>query len=128
MHEDDDELHAWCLLGESENEQWEEAASKKSKLKMKKSAHESLLSVDKQLLWVSKDRKVIDVKDNWANIRAAMDTRAAGHVMPAEMFPRVKLDRASASKKLVAANGEMIKVLVRRKPNHSSPWKECTDA
>ena len=34
--------------------------------------------------------KVIEVKDNWANIRATMDTGAAGHVMPAEMFRRVE--------------------------------------
>ena len=38
-----------------------------------------------------------------------MDTRAAGHVMPAEMFPRVKLDRTSANQKFVAASGERIK-------------------
>ena len=30
VHEDEDELHAWCLLGESENEQWQEVTSKKS--------------------------------------------------------------------------------------------------
>ena len=29
VHEDEDELHAWCLLEESENEQWQEVASKK---------------------------------------------------------------------------------------------------
>ena len=40
-----------------------------------------------------------------------MDTGAAGHVMPAEMFSRVKLDRTSATKKCVAANGESIKHL-----------------
>ena len=46
VHEDDDWLHAWCLLEESENEQWQEVTSKKSKLKTKKFAHESLLSVE----------------------------------------------------------------------------------
>ena len=30
VHEDGDELHAWCLLEESENEQWQEVTSKKS--------------------------------------------------------------------------------------------------
>ena len=44
---EDDELHAWCLLEESENEQWQDVTSKKSKLKMKKFAHESLLNVEK---------------------------------------------------------------------------------
>ena len=38
-----------------------------------------------------------------------MDTGAAGHVMLTEMFPRVKLDRTSTTKKFVAANGEKIK-------------------
>ena len=44
MRENEGELHAWCLE-ESENEQWQEVPSKKSKLKMKRFAHESLLSV-----------------------------------------------------------------------------------
>ena len=51
----------------------------------------------------------MEVKDNWVNIRATMDTGAAGHVMLAEMFPRVKLDRTSTTKKFVAASGEQIK-------------------
>ena len=40
-----------------------------------------------------------------------MDTGAAGHVMLAEMFPRVKLDRTNTTKKFVAANGEKTKDL-----------------
>ena len=102
------------MLKESENEQWQEVISKKSKLKLKKHAHESLLSVEKQFLRVF--RKVIEVKDNGAKIRATIDTGAAGHVMPAEMFPRVKLDRTSATKKFVAANGERIKDLIKTIP------------
>ena len=43
--------------------------------------------------------KSFEVDDNWVNIRATMDTRAAGHVIPAEMFPRVKLDRTSAKQR-----------------------------
>ena len=31
VHEDEDELHAWCLLEESENEQWQEVTSRVSK-------------------------------------------------------------------------------------------------
>ena len=46
VREDEDELHAWCLLEDSETEQWQEVSSKKSKLKMKKFAHESLVSVE----------------------------------------------------------------------------------
>ena len=56
-------------------------------------------------------RKVVGVKDNGINIRATMDRGAARHVMLAEMFPRVKLDRASTTKKFVAANGESIRDL-----------------
>ena len=109
VHEDEDELRAWCLLEESENEQWQEVISKKSKLKTKKLAHESLLSVEHNSC--ASPRKVIEVKDNWVKIRATVDTGDAGHVMPAEMFPRVNLDRTSATKKFVAANGERIKYM-----------------
>ena len=45
VRDDEDELHAWCLLEVSESEQWQEVTSKKSKLKTKKFAHELLLSV-----------------------------------------------------------------------------------
>ena len=99
MREDGDELHAWCLLEESENERWQEVTSKKS-------TDESLLSVENNSC--ASPRKVIEVEDNWVNIRATMDTGAAGHVMPAEMCPRVKLDRTSATKKVVAASGERL--------------------
>ena len=109
MREDEDELHAWCLLEQSEHEQWQEVISKKSKLKLKKFAHESLLSVENNSC--ASPLKVIEVQDNWVDIRATMDTGAAGHVMLAKMFPRVKLDRTSAPKKFVAANGERIKDL-----------------
>ena len=40
-----------------------------------------------------------------------MDTGAAGHVMPAKMFPRVKVDRTTKTKKFVAASGAKIKDL-----------------
>ena len=53
---------------------------KKSKLNLEKLAHKSLLSVENNTC--ASPRKVIEVKDNWVNIRATMDTGAAGHVMP----------------------------------------------
>ena len=107
VREDDDELHARCLLEESENEQWQEVTSKKSKMKTEKFAHESLRSVENNsCAW-----KVMEVKDNCLNIKATMDIGAAGHVMPAERFPRVKLDRTTTTKKFVAANGEEIEDL-----------------
>ena len=92
VHEDEDELLAWCLLEESGGEQLQEVTSKKSRLK-KKLDHESSLSVENNSGVPA--RKVIEVKDNGVNIRATMDTGAAGHVMLEEMFPRVKLDRMS---------------------------------
>ena len=126
VHEDENELRAWRLLEESENEQWQEVTSKKSKLnKKKKLDDESLLSVENNS--GVPPRKVIEVKDNWVNTRATMDTGAVGHVMPAEMFPRVNLDRTSLSKKFGAAMEKGPKTWVRR-PYHSSLWKECTGA
>ena len=83
--------------------------ARKSKLKTKKFAHESLLSVENNCC--ASPRKVIEVKDNWVYTRAIMYTGAAGHVMPSETFSRVKLDRTSTTKKFVAANGEKIKDL-----------------
>ena len=54
VHEDELELHAWCLLEESEKEQWQEVISKESKLKLQNMAHGSVLSVENQSLRVSK--------------------------------------------------------------------------
>ena len=71
VHEDEVELHAWCLLEESEKEQWQEVISKESKLKLQNMAHGSVLSVENNSC--ASARKVIEVKDNWANIRAPMD-------------------------------------------------------
>ena len=101
VREDEDELHAWFLLEESENEQWQEVTSKKSKLK-KKLDHEPLLSVENNSGVLP--RKIIEVKDKWVNIRATMDTGAAGHVVLAEMFPRVKLDRTNTNKEIRCSN------------------------
>ena len=70
VHEDEDKLLAWCLLEESENEERQEVTSTKSKLKMKKFAHESLLSDTS----CASPRKVIEGKDIWVNIRATIDT------------------------------------------------------
>ena len=115
VHEDEDELHAWCLLEESENEQ--EVTSKKSKLKLKKLDHVSLLSVEKNSC--ASPRNVIEVKDNWVIIRATMHTRVAGHVMLAETFSQQRNSLQRMEKR------SMTWV---RKPYHSSPMKECTSA
>ena len=42
----DEEFQAWCLLGESENEQWQEVISRRDKETMKKANQASLLSVE----------------------------------------------------------------------------------
>ena len=99
--EDEDELHVWCLLEESENEQWQEVTTKKKKKKKKlnKLHNQSLPNVENKS--GVPPRKVVELKD----------TGAGGHVMLAEMFPRVKLDRTSTTKKIVAANRERMKDL-----------------
>ena len=53
----------------------------------------------------------MEEKDKWVKVRATMDSGAAGHVMPEAMFPHVKIERKTPSKKFVAANGEQIKDL-----------------
>ena len=85
------------------------ARSRRQEIEIEEVDRESFLSVEN--ISGVPPRKVFEVKDNWVNIRATMDRGAAGHVMPAEMFPRVKLDRTSTTKKFVAANGERIKDL-----------------
>ena len=47
--------------------------------------------------------------------KITMDSRAAGHVMPETMFPRVNLERKTSPKKFVAANGEQISDLSEKK-------------
>ena len=89
--ESDEDLQASCLLEESENEQWQEVIIRRSNQRAKKVN--------------------LEVKDKWVKVRATMDSGAAGHVMPETMFPHVKLERKTPSKKFVAANGEQIKNL-----------------
>ena len=56
-----------------------------------------------------------------------MDSGATGHVMLETMFPRVKLERKTSPKKLVAANGEQIKDLGVKK-RHSRQTREFRGA
>ena len=107
--EEEDDLQAWCLLEESESEQWQEVISKRSKQRAKRVKQESLLSVES--CKNSDSRKVVEMKDKWVKVRVTMDSGAAGHVMPETMFPHVKLERKTSPKKFVAANGEQIKDL-----------------
>ena len=107
--EDEDDLQAWCLLEESENEQWQEVISRRNKQKVKKADQVSLLSVENSQKLSSK--KAVEMRDKWTKIRVTMDSGAAGHVMSETMFPHVKLERKTSPKKFVAANGEQIKDL-----------------
>ena len=91
--EDEDDLQAWCLLEESESEQWQEVISKRNKQRVKKANQASMLSVES-----SKDlnsKKVVEMKDKWVKVTVTMDSGAAGHVMPETMFPHVKLERTN---------------------------------
>ena len=75
---------------------------------LKKAAHVSLLSVENNE-GSSPKKKRIEVNGRWEKVRATMDSGAAGHVMLEGMSPRVKLERKTAPKKMVAANGEQIR-------------------
>ena len=107
--EDEDDLQAWCLLVESESEQWQEVISRRNKQRAKRANQASLLSVESSKNLNSK--KVVEKKDKWVKVRVTMDSGAAGHVMPETMFPHVKLERKTSPMKFVAANGEQIKDL-----------------
>ena len=109
LAEDEDDLQAWCLLEESENEQWQEVISRRNKQKVKRANQASLLNVESSQSLSPK--KIVEVRDKWVKVRVTMDSGAAGHVMSETMFPRVKLERRTSPKKFVAANGELIKDL-----------------
>ena len=94
--ENEDYLQAWCLLEESENEQWQEVISKQNKRRVKKDKQASLLSMENS--HTSNPKKIVEVKDKWVNVRVTMDSGAVGHVMPETMFPRVMLERKTTPK------------------------------
>ena len=54
-------------------------------------------------------KTIFEVKDRWVKVRVTMDSAVAGHVMLEGMIPRVKLERRTAPKKLVAAEGGQIR-------------------
>ena len=85
--ENEEELQAWCLLEESENEQWQEVIRKQSKRRVKKANRASILSVENS--HNSNPKKMVEVKDQWVEVRVTVDSGAASHVMPETMFPRV---------------------------------------
>ena len=72
-------MQAWCLLEESEHEQWQEVISRRSNQRAKKVNQASLLSVESSHSLSPK--KIVEVKDKWVTVRVTMDSGAAGHVM-----------------------------------------------
>ena len=66
----DEDLQAWCLLEESENEQLQEVISRRDKETMKKADQASLLSVENS----EKSKKIIEVKGRWVKARVTMDS------------------------------------------------------
>ena len=80
---------------------------------MKKANHASLMNVESS--HYSKTKEIIEVKDRRVKVRVTMDSGAARHVIPETMFPRVKLERKTSPKKLVAASGEQIRDLGEKK-------------
>ena len=124
-------LHAWCLLEKSENEHWQEVISKKSKLKLQKLAHESLLSVENYSC--ASPRKVIEVKDHWSKHQSRTGHRSCrachvGRNVPASEIGWIA--RAQQKKFVVATSGRMDQRQTWvRKPYHSnSVVKVCTGA
>ena len=108
----DEDLQAWCLLEESEQEQWQEVVNRRDTQKVKEANHASPLSVeDSQYL---NSNKIMNVKDRWVEVRVTLVSGDAGHVMPEVMLPRVKLEGTTSLKRFVAANGEQIKDLAKR--------------
>ena len=59
--EEEDDLQTWCLLEESESEQWQEVISKRSKQRAKRVNQASLLSVES--CKNSDSKKVVEMKD-----------------------------------------------------------------
>ena len=111
--DNEEDLQAWCLLEESENEQWQEAVSRREKQKLKKAYQASLLSAESS--HNSNSKEIVEVKCRWVKVRVTMDSGAAGYVMTETKFPRVKLERKTSPKEFVAANGEQIRDLGEKK-------------
>ena len=103
-------------MQESENEQWQEVIRRSTK-RAKKVNQASLLSVESSHSLSPK--KIVEVKDKWVKVRVAMDSGAAGRVMPDTMFPHVKLERKTSPKKFAAANAGQMKDLGEK----STPFK-----
>ena len=68
----DEEFQAWCLLEQSENEQWQDAISRRDKEMMKQFHQASLLSVENSEK--SSSKKIIEVKGRWVKVSVTMNS------------------------------------------------------
>ena len=78
--DNEEDLQAWCLLEERENEQWQEVISRRNKHRVKKANQAPLLSVESSHNLSPK--KIVEVKDKWVKVRVTMDSclRRYSHV------------------------------------------------
>ena len=120
--DNDEELQAWRVLEESENEQLQEVISRRDKQILKKAGHSSPLSVENS--HNSTPKKIKEVIDRWVKSQRHHGLWCCRHVMLGGMFLRVKLERKSAPKKSVVASGERIRDL----GSHSIQMREFKDA
>ena len=70
----EEDLQAWCLLEESENEQRQEVISQQNKRRVKKDSQASLLSMENS--HNSNPKKIVEVKHKWMKVRVTMDSEA----------------------------------------------------
>ena len=68
----EEDLQAWCLLEESENEQWQEVISRRDKARVKNANQASMLSVKNS--HNSSPKKIMEVKDRWVRVTRAQDS------------------------------------------------------
>ena len=61
--ESEEDLQAWCILEESESEQWQEVISRRSRQRVKRANQASLLSVESSQSL--RPKKIVEVRDTW---------------------------------------------------------------
>ena len=61
--ESEEDLQAWCILEESESEQWQEVISRRIRQRATKTNQASLLSVESS--YDLSPKKIVEEKDKW---------------------------------------------------------------
>ena len=83
--------------------------SRRERHKLKKAAHILVPSAEKNQS--SSHKKIIDVKDKWVKDGVTIELWSCRIYTLEAMFSRVQLERKTAPKKFVAANGQRIRDL-----------------